>query len=109
MNVRKRQYQKAYLEYWNSTTQLTGTGRPVDAIICPVAAQAAVIPGHFRDVGYTTFVSVLDYTSMVIPVTHVDKTLDRNPVQAKYLSEVDKLVTLDCKWTAVREDVVRRV
>ncbi|KAF3407902.1 Acetamidase [Talaromyces pinophilus] len=95
LNVRKRQYQKAYLEYWNSTTQLTSTGRPVDAIICPVAAQAAIIPGHFRDVGYTTFVSVLDYTSMVIPVTHVDKNLDRNPVQAKYLSELDKLVASD--------------
>ena len=36
-NVAKRAYQKEYMEYWNSTAELTGTGRPVDAVIAPVS------------------------------------------------------------------------
>ncbi|KAH8130556.1 amidase signature domain-containing protein [Trichoderma asperelloides] len=77
LNVRKRQCQKSYLDYWNSTSRLTSSGRPVDAIICPTAPHAAVIPGQFRYVGYTTFVNILDLTSVVIPVTYASKLLDR--------------------------------
>lgn len=35
-NIAKREYQKEYLEYWNSTAEQTGTGKPVDAVIMPV-------------------------------------------------------------------------
>lgn len=45
-NVAKREYQKKYMDYWNSTANLTGTGRPVDAIIMPVAPFAAAKPGE---------------------------------------------------------------
>lgn len=41
INIGKRNYQKKYLEYWNSTSELTATGRPVDGFIMPVAAIAA--------------------------------------------------------------------
>jgi amidase len=41
INVQKRQYQKRYMEYWNSTSIHTGTGRPVDAVISPLAPFAA--------------------------------------------------------------------
>lgn len=37
-NVAKREWQKQYMEYWNSTAEVTGTGRPVDAVIAPVRA-----------------------------------------------------------------------
>ncbi|CAG8026679.1 unnamed protein product [Penicillium olsonii] len=77
LNIRKRRYQKTYLDYWNSTSKLTRNGRPVDAIICPTAPHAAVIPGCFRHVGYTSFVNVLDYTSVVIPVTHANEQIDQ--------------------------------
>ncbi|KAL4877619.1 amidase signature domain-containing protein [Aspergillus karnatakaensis] len=76
INVAKREYQKLYMDYWNSTSDITGTGRPVDAVICPAAAHAAVIPTQYYHVGYTSFVNVLDYTSVVIPVTTVDKSVD---------------------------------
>jgi amidase len=36
-NVKKREIQKEYMEYWNSTAEVTETGRPVDCVICPVA------------------------------------------------------------------------
>lgn len=50
-NVAKREYQKEYLEYWNSTASLTGTGRPVDAVLSPVAQFAAARPNTFSAVG----------------------------------------------------------
>lgn len=50
-NVDKREYQKEYMEYWNSTANLTGTGRPVDAVISPVSQFAAARPNTFTYVG----------------------------------------------------------
>lgn len=47
-NVAKRSYQKEYMDYWNSTTDVTGTGRPIDAVICPAAQFAAARPNTFR-------------------------------------------------------------
>jgi amidase len=47
INVLKRQYQKEYMEYWNSTASHTGTGRPVDAIISPLAPFAAARPDMY--------------------------------------------------------------
>lgn len=47
VNVAKREYQKEYMEYWNSTETLTGTGRPVDAVIAPVAPFAAARPNMY--------------------------------------------------------------
>ncbi|KAJ5603884.1 hypothetical protein N7537_006840 [Penicillium hordei] len=76
LNVAKREYQKLYMDYWNSTAEVTGTGRPVDALFCPLAPHAAVIPNEYGPVGYTGFVNVLDYTSLAIPVTFADKKVD---------------------------------
>ncbi|CAI7644128.1 unnamed protein product [Penicillium glandicola] len=76
LNVAKREYQKQYMDYWNSTTEVTGTGRPVDGLFCPLAPHAAVIPNEFKAFGYTGFVNLLDYTSLAIPVTFADKKVD---------------------------------
>ncbi|KAJ5383795.1 Amidase [Penicillium concentricum] len=76
LNVTKRQYQKQYMDYWNSTAEVTGTGRPVDGLFCPLAPHAAVIPNEYKAVGYTGFVNLLDYTSLAIPVTFADKKVD---------------------------------
>jgi amidase len=54
VNVEKRQFQKEYMEYWNSTSALTGTGRPVDAIIAPVAPFAAARPDMYTYYGKPT-------------------------------------------------------
>ena len=40
-NLKLRQYQKEYLDYWNSTASMTSTRRPVDAVLCPVAPTPA--------------------------------------------------------------------
>ncbi|KAF7586619.1 hypothetical protein BBP40_008555 [Aspergillus hancockii] len=95
VNVEKRQYQKAYLDYWRSTGALTKTRRPVDALFCAAAPHAAVVPGQFRHVGYTSFVNVLDYPSVIIPVTHADKLVDKRESRTDFLSETDKEIFSD--------------
>jgi amidase len=55
INIEKRNYQKKYLEYWNSTSELTDTGRPVDAFIMPVAAIAAARPNLYNYYGECRF------------------------------------------------------
>ena len=51
VNVQKRQFQKEYMEYWNSTSAVTETDRPVDSIICPCAPFAAARPEMFKYYG----------------------------------------------------------
>ncbi|KAK6442314.1 hypothetical protein LTR95_001446 [Oleoguttula sp. CCFEE 5521] len=89
-NVEKREAQKEYMEYWNSTAELTGTGRPVDAIISPLAPFAAARPNGYTYYTYSTFVNVLDYTSVVLPVTRVDKSVDVKDEAFKAVGEVDQ-------------------
>ncbi|KAL4810834.1 amidase signature domain-containing protein [Aspergillus unguis] len=90
-NIAKREYQKQYLDYWNSTSQLTGTGRPVDAVIAPAAPHASVIPTRYAHVGYTAVFNLLDYTSAVIPVTTADKNVDIASPR-EFLGELDEKI-----------------
>ncbi|KAL9000707.1 MAG: hypothetical protein Q9169_000743 [Polycauliona sp. 2 TL-2023] len=91
-NIAKREYQKEYMEYWNSTADITGTGRPVDIIIAPVAPFAAARPKGFLWYGYSSIVNVLDYTACALPVTTVDKSIDVMDSSFNPLSALDKKV-----------------
>lgn len=44
LHKEKKDLREAHFAQWQETAQLTGTGRPVDAILCPVAPFAA--PPH---------------------------------------------------------------
>ncbi|WPG98228.1 Hypothetical protein R9X50_00101600 [Acrodontium crateriforme] len=76
-NIEKRSLQKEYMEYWNSTAELTGTGEPVDAVISPVAPFPAARPEMYKYYGYSVMANMLDYSSVVVPVTTVDKNVDK--------------------------------
>ncbi|KAL2212795.1 acetamidase [Sarocladium strictum] len=76
LNVKKREYQKEYMEYWNSTSKLNDLQEPVTAVIAPISTFAAPQPEKFNYYGYATFVNVLDYSAVTIPVTHCDKDID---------------------------------
>lgn len=102
INVAKREYQKAYMDYWNSTATVTGTGRPVDAFMTAVAPWAAVMPSKYTYLAYTTFVNVLDYTSAVIRVTTANKEVDVVPSDYEPLSDEDKVVYDNCELTLPR-------
>ncbi|CAF9916688.1 Acetamidase [Imshaugia aleurites] len=89
-NIAQREYQKEYMEYWNSTVRLTSTGRPVDAIIAPLAPFAAARPDRYKYYGYSNIYNILDYTSCAVPVTKVDKEVDVKNTSFKPISEQDK-------------------
>ncbi|KAL9004650.1 MAG: hypothetical protein Q9188_002541 [Gyalolechia gomerana] len=91
-NVAKREYQKEYMEYWNSTAELTGTGRPVDVVIAPVAPFSAARPGKYTYYGYSSIVNVLDYTACTLPVTTVDKNIDVVDPSFKPMSKSDEAI-----------------
>ncbi|TVY34670.1 Acetamidase [Lachnellula occidentalis] len=105
VNVGKRAYQKEYMEYWNSTSALTGTGRPVDAVIAPIAPYAATRPdieavlnedvtARFMMPGFSTIVNLLDYSTSVLPVTKADKRIDVVDVGYTPLNSQDQKVHL---------------
>ncbi|KAI9818939.1 MAG: Acetamidase [Pycnora praestabilis] len=91
-NILKREFQKDYMDYWNSTKEITGTGRSVDAVIAPIAPFAAALPEKYSYYGYSTFVNVLDYTSCVIPVTTADKAIDIVDEGYKPINEQDQKI-----------------
>lgn len=79
-NIAKREYQKEYMEYWNNTTHLTSTGRPVDAIIAPLAPFAAARPGRYKYYGCTYSRSLnLLLSSLKTPYSRIILGLDKPP------------------------------
>ena len=97
-NVAKREYQKDYMEYWNSTAEVTGTGKPVDVVIEPVAPFSAARPNGFIYYGYSCIINVLDYTACTLPVTIADKKIDVVDPAFKPVSELDEKVMALCKF-----------
>ncbi|RVX69367.1 hypothetical protein B0A52_06962 [Exophiala mesophila] len=92
VNVEKRALQKKYMDYWNSTAEITGTGRPVDGVISPVAPYPAARQLKYLYYGYTVWVNALDYTSVVIPVTQGDAAKDVYPKDYSPLNDNDKQI-----------------
>lgn len=97
LHIAKREFQKEYMEYWNSTVDLTGTGRPVDAFIIPLAPFAAARPRKYKYLGYSAIFNALDYTCCIVPVTTVDKRLDVVDKDFKPFNEQDKDIAADCE------------
>lgn len=89
-NLDHRKWKKEYMDAWNSTASATGTGKPMDAIIAPLAPYPAARPGLFLWYGYSMFVNGLDYTAVTIPVTIASKATDKYEDGYKPLSDQDK-------------------
>jgi amidase len=97
VNVRLRDLKREYLNYWVETEKSTGTGRPVDAVICPLAPFPAARREKYAYYGYSTWVNALDYTSVVVPVTNVDKSVDKVDGEYTPIDERDGEIQGDCK------------
>ncbi|KAG0708899.1 general amidase [Suillus ampliporus] len=65
----RQNIRKEYLDHWEATASETGTGRPVDAIICPAAYGVATPHGKNRNANYTMVWNALDYPAAIFPVT----------------------------------------
>jgi len=98
LNIKRRQALKDYMEYWNSSAERTGTGRPVDCIISPLAPFAAARPQKYTYYGYSVWVNTLDYTSVVVPVTQVDKSVDKKDENFKAIDEQDQKTQDTCEY-----------
>ncbi|TFY53149.1 hypothetical protein EVJ58_g9615 [Rhodofomes roseus] len=108
LHKQKRDLRKSHLDHWEATVARTRTGRPVDAIISPVAPYTAcphgcnsyVVPFGaarfaFTDAFYTTMTNTLDYTTSVFPVTCADAELDKaEPPHAFYNHEDEAVYKL---------------
>lgn len=68
LNLARETFRADALDHWNQTISRTSTGRPVDAIISPVAPSLA--PPHDTTVSwtYTSHWNLLDYPAAVFPV-----------------------------------------
>ena len=80
------------MDYWNATASSTSTGEPIDAIISPLAPFAAARPETYRYYAYSVWGNLLDYTSVVIPVTTASRKIDPRNEDYKPLNEDDEYV-----------------
>ncbi|KAK3934289.1 amidase signature domain-containing protein [Diplogelasinospora grovesii] len=89
--VHMRDYRNRYQEYWTSTSTETENGRPVEVFISPVTATAGLLPDKFFYCEYTSCTNVLDYPTVVVPVTFADESVDKMDPCFKPFSETDRI------------------
>lgn len=95
MQLQKWNYQSEYLAKIREVEEKLG--KELDAIIAPITATAAIRHNQFKYYGYSTVVNLLDFTSVVVPVTFVDENIDEPNDQFKPLTEFDRIVQAECK------------
>ncbi|KAK4701237.1 amidase, partial [Phenoliferia sp. Uapishka_3] len=107
----RKEFLRRQLDAWEATSSLTGTGRPVDAIIAPISAhlperhgqaQLVLLPLLFpakrpdvpndRYLSYTTMCNIADYPTGVFPVTSCDPTIDVKEAPLAFRGPEDEMV-----------------
>jgi amidase len=84
LNVKARSFREKFRKAWDDTAQFTNTGRPVDALICP-SAPAVGYPHDFNVYwGYTSLFNLLDYPSVILPVSNFKVNPQDDPVSSDY-------------------------
>ena len=95
VHLKKYAFQLKYLEQIRLAEEKLG--KEIDAIITPVAATAAVRHDQFKYYAYTNIVNLLDFTSVVVPVTFADKNIDKKQDEYTPLNDYDKMVYDECE------------
>ncbi|KIW68847.1 acetamidase [Phialophora macrospora] len=90
VHLQKWAYQNSYLEQWR--LREAELGREIDAFIAPITPTAAVRHNQFKYYGYASTINLLDWTSVVVPVTFADKALDMKKEGYEALNELDGTV-----------------
>lgn len=91
LSFKRRKYIANQLAAWEATSSLTGTGRPVDALISPPAPYVSFKHGEKQDIYYTGIGNLNDWPSTVFPVTRVDPAVDVPTPAYDYHTDFDKL------------------
>lgn len=95
----------AHLEKWKYQCEYLAVirdfeaehGQELDAIIAPITATAAIRHNQFRYYGYASVINLLDFTSVVVPVTFADKSVDVRNESFTQMNNMDKIVEAECK------------
>ncbi|KAH8102635.1 general amidase [Cristinia sonorae] len=90
LHKERRELRQKYFDHWNATDGVSGTGRPVDAIIAPAMPYTALPHGMTGPATYTLVMSTLDCPSLTIPVTKVDPALDIQPPPHEFRGSDDE-------------------
>ncbi|KAL5512322.1 hypothetical protein ACEPAG_3314 [Sanghuangporus baumii] len=89
---KKNDLRNEHLSLWNSTASMTGTGRPVDAIVTPVAPYASVPHGRNIDASYTVTWNALNCSTVIIPVSKVQPEIDVKQPREKFFNPKDEFI-----------------
>lgn len=98
--LQKWSYQQEYLEHIRNIEEQLGT--ELDAIIAPITPTAAIRHNQFKYYGYASVINLLDFTSVVVPVTFADKAVDGVNKDFKPLGKMDEVVQAECKYLCYR-------
>lgn len=77
-------------------------GKELDAIIAPITPTATIRHNQFKYYGYASVINLLDFTSVVVPVTVADKEVDVRNESFRPLSDMDSTVQAECKFALAR-------
>ena len=98
--LKKWAFQSEYLEQFRLAEEKLG--KEIDAIIAPITPTAAIRHNQFKYYGYASAINLLDFTSVVVPVTFADKSVDKKQEGYKPLNDLDKIVQEECKFFLIR-------
>ncbi|KAH7006611.1 amidase signature domain-containing protein [Fusarium venenatum] len=84
LNLQTRAYKTIFTQAWDRTKDITSTGRPMDALICPCSPSAGIPHGFNVWWGYTSMWNLLDYPSTVVPVANFKISPERDPPSTSY-------------------------
>ncbi|THY92519.1 glutamyl-tRNA amidotransferas-like protein subunit A [Aureobasidium pullulans] len=90
VQLQKWKFQMEYIEEWNKLEEKLG--KEMDAFIMPITPTAAIRHNQFKYYGYASAINLLDFTSVVVPVTFADKNLDKKDESFKPMNDMDKQV-----------------
>ena len=84
LHLKMRAMKAVFTDAWQGTTKATSTGRPMDALVCPVAPSAGI--PHDCDIywGYTCVWNILDYPSTVLLVPGFKISPELDPPDSSY-------------------------
>ncbi|CAC9887125.1 unnamed protein product [Aureobasidium pullulans] len=97
VQLQKWKFQMEYIEEWNKLEKKLG--KEMDAFIMPITPTAAIRHNQFKYYGYASAINLLDFTSVVVPVTFADKNLDKKDESFKPMNDMDKQVQEECKFS----------
>jgi amidase len=89
-HLKKWAYQCEYLEQFRLAEETLGS--EIDAIVMPITPTAAIRHNQFKYYGYASAINLLDFTSVVVPVTFANKAIDLGTEGYIPLNELDGVV-----------------